>query len=358
MIKLLIRCGIVGLWILLIFSALYFPDWKVLPYEKNSINIFAWGDILDPAVIAQFEKETKIKVNLNFYSSNEELLVKLKATHGTGYDIIIPSDYAVAILREENLLKELDRSKLEFWNELNPLLLGHPFDPQNHYSIPFEWEIYALAVDKTYFANRPLDPSWKLIFDKDIITYKIAMTNDPIEAVQFGAFYLYGTVPPLGEEQLDRVKHLLIQQKQWVEAYASFRADYFLATRNCPVVISSSSYLWRTMRLFDFVQLVVPKEGTFITIENLCIPAASTKDALVYRLINFLYRPEIVASHFQTFGFFPSTLNAFPHLKMDSEAEKLIRSTPEQFKKFHFIDSDIPEQQIRDLWVEVKSGSY
>ncbi len=358
MVHLLMRCGIILSWMALIFTALYLPNWKMLPYEENSINIFAWGDILDPAIIAEFEHETGIKVHLNYYSSNEEMLVKLKATHGSGYDLIIPSDYAVAVLREERLLKEIDRSELSFWKEINPLLLGHPFDPENRYSIPFEWEIFALAIDKNYFAHRALAPSWKLIFDKNTVTYKIAMVNDPIEAVQFAGFYLYGAVPTLEERQLAEIQNLLIEQKKWVEAYASFRADYFLATRNCPVAIASSSYLWRTMRLFDFVKIIVPEEGSFITIENLCIPALSAKEKLVYRLINFLYRPENVASHFHTFGFFPSTLNAIPHLHMDSEAEALIRSTPEQFEKFHFIRNQIPEQKIRDLWVEVKSGSY
>ncbi len=83
-------------------------------YEPNSINVFAWGDILDPAVIADFEKETGIKVNLNYYSSNEELIVKLKATRGEGYDLIIPSDYAVKILIKEDLLKPIDQKPPRF----------------------------------------------------------------------------------------------------------------------------------------------------------------------------------------------------------------------------------------------------
>lgn len=356
--KFLIRSLIIFLWISLISCALYWPKWKVVQYDQNVINVFAWGDILDTDVIARFEKETGIKVTLNYYSSNEELIVKLKATGGLGYDLIIPSDYAVTTLIHEGMIKKIDRTKLDFWQTLNPALLGHFFDPNNQFSIPFAWELYGFGIDKDFFRNRSLDPSWKMIFDPKTVDYKIAMVNDPIEAVEFAAFYLYGLTKNLDAEQINKVKNTLIEQKKWVAAYASFRGDYFLATRSCPVVIASSSYIWRTMRLFDFVSYVIPKEGTFITIENLCIPALSEKDLLVYRFLNYLYRAESVASHYNTYGFFPSSLTLLDQENLDPQAAELMRSSIEDFKKFHFIQGLLPQEKVRDIWVEVKSGKF
>ncbi len=190
--KLFIRSGVTIFWILLIFSALYWPRWKPMHYDAKTLNIFAWGDILDPAVLADFEKESGIKLNLSYYSSNEELVVKLKATKGEGYDLIIPSDYAVNILIKENLLKKFDKNRFNYWKTLNPNLLGRDFDPHNAYSIPFEWELYGLGIDKDYFREHPTPPSWAMIFDPKVMNYKITMNNDPIEAVEFAAFYLYG----------------------------------------------------------------------------------------------------------------------------------------------------------------------
>src|SRR5579872_4854645 len=106
--KLFRRSLVVLFWVALILGILYWPSTWFL-WEKKRINVFAWGDILDPSVVAEFEKSTGIKVNLNFYASNEEMIVKLKATGGEGYDLIIPSDYSVEILRKEGLLKELDK---------------------------------------------------------------------------------------------------------------------------------------------------------------------------------------------------------------------------------------------------------
>jgi spermidine/putrescine transport system substrate-binding protein len=356
--KFLLRSLIICLWVVFLFGILYFPVWSPVAHEEKSLNIFAWGDILDPAVIAEYEKETGVKVHLNYYSSNEELLVKLKATGGFGYDLIIPSDYAVGILIKEGLLKELDHNRFHFWNNLNPLLLGHFFDPQNRFSIPFEWELFGLGIDADYFKDRPFTPSWKMLFDPKVIDYKITMINDPIEAILFAAFYLYGPIDRLTSEQCADVKDLLIQQHSWVAAYADFRADYFLATKNCPVVVASSSYIWRSMRIFPFIKFKVPVEGTFLTIENLSIPKATSKEDLVYEFINFLYRPSSVAKHYHTYGFFPSTLDSLPHLNMDEDALYFLTISREEFKKFYFFRTLMPEQEIRDIWVQVKSFDY
>src|ERR1700722_18720735 len=122
-----------------------------------------------------------MKVHLSYYSSHEELLVKFKATQGKGYDMIIPSDYAVGALAQTGLLKEIDKNRLPFWKEIDPLLLGHSFDPHNRYSIPFSWEVFGLGIDKETFIP-PSEPSWRWIFDEKLISYRILMINDPIEA--------------------------------------------------------------------------------------------------------------------------------------------------------------------------------
>lgn len=353
--KVIVRTIVITLWIALIFGALYFPNLKIVKGEQQSINVFSWGDIIEPSIISAFEKETGIKVKLSYYASNEELIVKMKATRGEGYDLIIPSDYAVKLLIDDELLKPIKKHKLTFWKDINPNLLGHEFDPDNTYSLPMEWEIYGFGIDKDFFRNNPPQKSWNILFDKDIINYKVSMTNDPIEAIAFAGFYLYGSTNQLDPMQATEVKNLLIEQNSWVEAYASFRGDYFLATRNCPVVVASSSYIWKTMRQFPFVSFIVPEEGTFITIENIAIPSGSKKDKLTYQFINYLFRHESVRTHFETFGFFPSTLQSLSDLDIDPIAHDLIHATGEDFKKFYFFEELMPQKDIHDTWVEVKS---
>ncbi|NBO24565.1 MAG: extracellular solute-binding protein [Chlamydiae bacterium] len=354
--KFCLRSIVILGWSGIIFSCLYLPKVSFFQKKSKTINVFAWGDIIDPAEIARFEKKTGIKVQMSYYASNEELIVKMKATKGEGYDLIIPSDYAVKTLIKENLLAEIDKSKLQFLDEINKNLLGQSFDPNNDYSIPLEWEIFGFGIDSEFFKGRHIDQSWGLIFNKDIIDYKISMTNDPIEAALFSSFYLFGNTHHLDEPKISKVKTLLINQKKWVEAYANFRGDYFLATKNCPVVVASSSYIWKTMRKFPFVSFVVPKEGTFICIENLAIPKAAKNNANTYEFINFLFQHDTVKNHFEKFGFFPSTLQSIQEAEIDPRARELIRAVGENFDNFHLMKEIMNQNQVNQIWIEIKSS--
>ncbi len=355
--KVTFRLSVILLWIGLIFGVLYWPKTEIPPFDERSINVFAWGDILDPMVIADFEHKTGIKVHLNYYASNEELIVKIKATGGEGYDLIVPSEYAVRILKKEGLLKELDHSQLHFLTSLNPSLLNLKFDPGNRYSVPFSWEIYGLGINANFFKNRPLDPSWKMIFDPAVVDYKVAMSNDPVQTIDFAAFYLFGPIKELNPEQLQQTVDLLIAQKKWVTAYADFRADYFLATNNCPVALSLSSYMIRAMRKFPFLSFVIPKEGTFVSVENISIPAASRKEQLTYQLVNYLYTAESAQAHFETYGLFPASANNLPDLANDLEKKAMLASCQEAFAKSYIGVVLASQEKIRDAWVEIKSSS-
>jgi spermidine/putrescine transport system substrate-binding protein len=348
------RSLVVFFWIALIFGILYWPK-GVFFREKKSINVFAWGDILDPSVVAEFEKSSGIKVNLNFYASNEEMLIKLKATGGEGYDLVVPSDYSVQILIRENLLKQLDKSKLNFYSNLNPHLLNLFFDPDNQYSVPFEWELFVLGIDKDFFRGKTINPSWKMIFDPTVIDYKITMSNDPIQTLTLASFYLYGPIDTISNFQLQKITDLLITQKKLVNAYADFRADYFLATKNSAVAVTSSSYIWRTMRKFPFVGYVIPKEGTFVTIENFCIPKTSKKEGLTYQLINFLFTRYSMKIHYDTYGIFPATMDVMDDLNLDPDARKLMTMSSPELRPLHFARLLTSQENIRDAWVQVKT---
>lgn len=353
--RILFRSLIISLSVLFFFALLYLPKWSWLYFDPNTISLFTWGDIIDPKVIADFERESGIKVRINYYSSNEELMVKLKSTRTEGYDLIIPSDYAVKALQEEGLLQPIDHNRLSFYKDLDPRLLSHPFDPQNHFSIPFSWEIYGLGVDNSSLTITR--PSWDLLFDPNTMHYKITMLNDPIEAVQLAAFYLFGNIErTISPQEKQAVKELLIRQKPFVEAYSEFRGDYFLATGNCPLVIATSSYIANTIKRFPYASFLIPEEGTYIAIENLALPIKTTKQDQVYALINYLYRAESISSHFQTYHFFPAIQNAYNYLQVEPQLQGLV-DVARSFKreKLHFTRKLLPDQELRDLWIEVKA---
>lgn len=335
-------------WIICIFCLLYIPNFKESS-PKDRLNIFTWGDVFDEETIRNFEKEHHIKVNLNYYDSNEELLVKLKATHGKGHDLIIPSDYAVKILIEQELVEPLDKSKLNFIDKIEPKLLGLDYDPSNTYSLPLQWEIYGLSYDGTYFDPKP--DSWATVFQDQ--PYRVAMTNDPIEAFSIANFYLHGKTDHISNDQIEATHQLLKNQKKQVEAYANYRAGYLIATKNCPIAVTASSFHYRMASDFDFIRFSIPKEGSFVTIENIAIPIqAQNKDEL-YTFLNFIYQKEKATARSKKLTAFPVIKNSLPD--DNPEFQKTHSQALKNIHQCSYFRHLIPEQTLREIWVRVKS---
>jgi len=119
----LLRAYIIFFWLVAIFLFLFFPSLSRLWQQQRAINVMTWADLLDPFLIEQFEKETGTKVYLSYFESNEELYARFRATEGKGHDLILPSDFMVQILIQDDLLKPLDISKLSLWSRLDTRLL-------------------------------------------------------------------------------------------------------------------------------------------------------------------------------------------------------------------------------------------
>ena len=103
----------------------------------GAINLFTWQDYVPDVAVNGFEKETGIKVNYSYFSTNEEALAKLQASKGQ-YDLVLCSDYIIDLmLSTTDILDTLDKSKINNWGNLDTRLLGKYYDPENKYSMPY-----------------------------------------------------------------------------------------------------------------------------------------------------------------------------------------------------------------------------
>lgn len=341
-------------WISLFISILFFVKVQnIFFHDTNTLHIFTWPGIFDPDIIARFEKEKNIAVRLHYYNSNEELLVKLKATHGKGYDLIIPSEYSIKHLIEYGLIKKIDKARLAFL--LTSQFIYNPFDPNMEYSIPLNWEVLGLGVDRDFFKENVSELNWQQVFKEQSINYTISLQNDPFEVINLAAFYLFGPKKLLTEIEFTAVKNLLKMQKKWVEAYSDYRAGYLLATRNCPLTVSMSPPILRLQLQFDFIDFVFPREGTFITLENCAIPIASTQENLTYEFINFLYQPDILVQNCNFYYVFPPDKKLLEHPKIRPQVKQLSDKLEKDKVPLLFFEHLISPIQFRTAWVEIKS---
>lgn len=349
--KLLVRSVMIIAWLGFLLTFLFFPRFvqKLNPIESSSINLYVWPMMIDGKKLLAFQKKTGIKVYMHYYESNEELLQKLQITGGKGYDLVMPVDYVVDILKKQGLLQKIDYTKLTFMHRLHSSLLHYYFDPQNEYSVPYLLSVYGLGIDTTYFGSDQPKPSWDLLFKRQQ-GYEVAITDVPRRAIAFAGKYLYGDVDIGSDpEKLQAIEQLLMQQKSWVRMYTDIRGEDLLATKNCPVVMTIASDLWMIKREYPHVEFKVPQEGTFVTIDSFVIPAASKKQDLVYKFLNYIYEPDVVAYHARQYGFCPPVVDA------DIEGTGIFCPTQEQIDSFSFFRSTISEAALNDIWVSVMS---
>ena len=115
--------------------------------SAETLNVFVWTEYVSEASIKAFEEESGIKVNVSTYSSNEDLLAKLKSESEGTYDVILPSDYAVEYLVKQGELEELDKTKLPNLENIDPAFLDEAYDPGNKYTVPYEGGVACIAVN-------------------------------------------------------------------------------------------------------------------------------------------------------------------------------------------------------------------
>ena len=117
---------------------------------NREVNVCSWGEYIDESLIEKFELETGITVNYNTAPSNEELYSLLEQG-GVNYDVIVPSDYMIARLIQEDRLQKLDYSKIPNYEKIDDQYKNLSFDPNNEYTVPYTWGTLADSVVRGFF---------------------------------------------------------------------------------------------------------------------------------------------------------------------------------------------------------------
>ena len=345
---------VAAFWMVLLFLFLYSPLAKnFIRRHQDSITVYVWSDMIKPEVVKKFEAETGIKVYLNYYEGNDELLTKLEFSEGVGYDIIMPTHYMIKPLVERGFLKKIDKSRLDFWNELDPHLVGLSYDTENTYSLPYVWEIYGLGYNGNFFKNKEVAKSWQMLFEPKY-NYRVGMTDEPREVFDMAGLYLFGNLDKINYSSGEKIKRLLRKQKKVVEAYTDLNLDFLLTSQSAAIVLMPSSSFYRAKRRVEWAQFILPQEGTVMTIENLAIASKSSKEEQVYKFLNYLFKREILEEIYDDYGYFPSRADFLNDLNM-SEIASMDYIFGSYFPKIYLVKSLFSRAEMAKLWLSIKS---
>lgn len=340
-------------WTLFIALSLYLPSKK--KDSRQVIDVCLGAGVIDTKFFKEFEAETGIHVNATYFDSNEELYIKLLAMKGKGYDMLVVSDSMVPFFKKNSLLKKLDRSKLDFWDNLNPKFLGHYYDEENEYSIPAEWYALAIGINKNYFNGVVPDFSWDLFFNEQSRISKIGLANDPRVISTIASKYLNFS-SPLTHQQIEKIESFLSCLRNNIEAYIDYKGDQLLYSGNCAATMIYTSSAWKYLLQKPQIIIGVPREGTFLNIENYAIAATTKKDEWVYKFINYLFRKDVQKHNFEhrqllstrkdaDFMFNAEYLSCITHL--------VHPDTPGRIEVFKSL---VPDEQVTEIWLSTKGA--
>jgi spermidine/putrescine transport system substrate-binding protein len=349
-----VKFAMIFFWVLVLGSLLYFPVVMKLFRSKNSITVFTWTDLISNEQVKVFEQRTGIQVKLRYFENNEELFIKMLAGRGEGFDIIIPSDYVMRRLIDNQLLKKIDRSRLDFFNQLNPQLLGAYYDPNNQFSIPYHWAIYGIGVHKHFIAPGE-SIGWRMIFEKPDNS-AVAMLNSARESIALATLHLFGRVQELNYDEQKLVQDLLRSQRSFVESYVDgdMRAEYLLRSGQVAAAVMASSFTMAMLKKNQQLDFVVPHEGSFLVIDNIVMSAYTDKDDAIYSFINFLFEPAVIDYHFNHCTFVPTTTHLTQLLDLYDAPAVLKKIYAEPISHLYFFKSVLPEAQLNELWMKIK----
>lgn len=258
---------------------------------KETLRVFSWGVYIDEDLIAEFEREHNVRVIYDEFASNEEMYTRLLS--GEQYDVLVPSDYTIERLIQENLLQRLDLSKIPNRSNLIADLVGLPHDPQGQYSMPYFWGNVGLVYNKNNVSYDDLELlGWEILRNP---TYagRIYFYDSERDAFMIALKALGYSVNTTNEAEIQEAYEWLLQMDATMNVvYVTDEIiDSMIAGNKDIAVMYSGDAVYVSYENED-MGFYVPEQGTNIWVDSMVIPANARNVELAHKWINFMLSHE------------------------------------------------------------------
>ena len=253
--------------------------------EEAKLNFYNWDTYIGETTLADFKAATGVEVNMSLFATNDELFAKLKAGN-PGFDVIVPSNEFVTRMGQGGLLEPLDHAKIPNMKNIDPTFLNPDFDPGRKFSMPYTWLVLGIGYRKSKVKSVP--DSWKYLFDSNEYAGKIALLSESADLIRLSAKYLGHSVNGIPPEMVAQIEKMLIKQKPFVKAFHDDNGQDMLGKKEVDLVLEYNGDIAQLMTEDDDVGFVVPKEGSLINSDTLCIPKGAPRPGNAHAFINYL----------------------------------------------------------------------
>ncbi|WP_027108256.1 ABC transporter substrate-binding protein [Lacticigenium naphthae] len=320
---------------------------------NNTLNLYNWGDYIDPDLLTQFEEETGYHVVYETFDSNEAMYTKVQQG-GTAYDLAVPSEYMVERMRDEELLIEIDHSKIEGLDHLVPKFLDQPFDPDNQYSIPYFWGTLGIVYNENLVDGDEMN-TWADLWDPQY-EESILLIDGAREviglALQKNGYSLNST----SDAELAVATKDLNALADNVKAVVADEIKMYMIQEEAAIAVTFSGEAADMMWENEAIKYILPEEGSNLWFDNFVIPQTAQNIDAAYAFINFMLDPEIAAQNADYIGYSTPNQSAMELLPEETIADEQFYPGEEKIGNLEVYEDLGPKYLgiYNDLFLEFK----
>ncbi len=273
-------------------------------YPNGEINVLNWGEYIADGtdgsedILTQFEEEFGIKINYKVCPDNETLYTYLK--QGDSYDVIIPSDYMLSRLIEEDMLEKLNFDNIPNFSDVSDTFVDPPYDPTNEYSVPYMWGTVGIIYNTTMVQEDVT--SWSILFDEDYAD-QILMINNPRDAIGVALKYLGYSYNTTDKAQITEAVDLLVEQKPLVQTYVMDEIFDKLESGEAAIGVYYAGDYLTMLENNEDLAFCVPEEGSNYFVDAMCIPKGAANKENAEKFINFMCSTEVGLANCDAIGY-------------------------------------------------------
>ncbi|WP_330696955.1 ABC transporter substrate-binding protein [Candidatus Epulonipiscium viviparus] len=317
------------------------------------VKVYNWGDYIDESTNRMFEEETGIKVIYEVFPTNEEMYAKV-ANGNAAYDVIIPSDYMIEKMINEDLLAKIDKTQISNYDLIDREFIDLPYDPNNEYSVPYSWGTMGIVYNPTMIDGE-IDQwadMWDPKYKNQIFMYDSERDSIMVALKMLG--YSMNT-RDLGE--LEEAKQALVEQKELVLAYVGDEGKGKMVNGEAAMMLAWAGDA-EIMRVDNAdLEYIIPKEGTNYFVDAMVVPKNGENYDNALKYIDFMCRPDVAAINMEYIGYSTPISEARALLPDEMKNSEIAYPDLSELNLEMFNDpSDILEVYSR-IWTEVKAAS-
>lgn len=337
-------------------------DYAAIAKEKNlvgtELNVYNWGEYISDGsegcmdVNREFEHLTGIKVNYTTFESNETMYSQLK-NGGVSYDIIIPSDYMIARLKSEGMLKKIDVSALNNYHYIDEQYKGLYFDENQEYTVPYNVGMVGIIYNSALIGEP--QHSWGALWDPAYRNMSLNF-NNPRDGFMTAQKLLGYSLNSTNLEEWDKACDKLKQGKDVLQSYVMDEIYGKLETGEAAIGPYYAGDYLVMKEVNEDLEFFYPEEGTNIFIDSVCIPECVKNYEAAMLYIDFLLEPDIALANAEYIGY------ASPHTAVVNNPEYCYYQNDILYPKQEDMPiteyyHDLPEKvrmHYEDLWLDLK----